>query len=82
LPRRYSDFHDSFYGWNQISSIGSIISIIGVLWFIFIIYDAFLRQNSFKGWVENTGHYNSLEWLHSSPPFFHTYNELPYVVKK
>ncbi len=31
LPRRYSDFHDSFAGWNQISSLGSVISIVAVI---------------------------------------------------
>ncbi len=82
LPRRYSDFHDSFYGWNQISSVGSIISILGVVWFLFIIYNAYIKQIKFEGWVENTGHHLSLEWTHSSPPAHHTYNELPYVFKK
>lgn len=47
LPRRYSDFHDSFVGWNQISSIGSIISIVGIILFIFIIYDALVKERVF-----------------------------------
>lgn len=49
LPRRYSDFHDSFAGWNLISSLGSVISIVGVVWFIFIVYDAFAREIKFAG---------------------------------
>lgn len=31
FPRRYSDFADSFAGWNLISSFGSVISILGVI---------------------------------------------------
>jgi cytochrome c oxidase subunit 1 len=31
LPRRYSDYPDSYAGWNLISSLGSTISIVGVV---------------------------------------------------
>lgn len=31
LPRRYSDYHDSFAAWNKISSIGAIISLVSVV---------------------------------------------------
>jgi len=79
LPRRYSDFHDSFAGWNQISSLGSVISIVAVIWFIYIVYDAYAREIKFVGWVEDSGYYPSLEWAQTSPPAHHTYNELPYV---
>nr|YP_001648589.1 cytochrome c oxidase subunit I [Xestospongia muta]ABW83896.1 cytochrome c oxidase subunit 1 [Xestospongia muta] len=79
LPRRYSDYHDSFAGWNQISSMGSVISIVAVVWFIYIVYDAYAREIPFVGWVEDSGHYPSLEWAQPSPPAHHTYNELPFV---
>lgn len=81
LPRRYSDFHDSFAGWNQVSSVGSVISIVGVVWFIYIVYDAYVREIKFVGWTDNSGHYPSLEWAQASPPAHHTYNELPFVIQ-
>ena len=81
LPRRYSDFHDSFAGWNQISSIGSMISIVGVVWFIYIVYDAYVQEIKFEGWTEDSGYYPSLEWAQASPPAHHTYNELPFVLQ-
>ena len=81
LPRRYSDFHDSFMGWNQISSIGSIISIVGIILFIFIIYEALQKEREFVGWKENILSDSTLEWIQATPPAQHTYNELPYVYK-
>ena len=80
LPRRYSDFVDSFAGWNLVCSLGSTISIVGVLWFVFLVYDAYAREVKFIGWIENSGaSWASLEWVQPSPPQPHTYNELPFV---
>lgn len=82
LPRRYSDYHDSFAGWNQISSLGSMVSIVGVVLFLYIIYEAYAREVKFQGWFEGDSEKSSsLEWIQASPPAHHTYNELPYVVK-
>nr|YP_010127281.1 cytochrome c oxidase subunit I [Paraconotrochus antarcticus]QPO84685.1 cytochrome c oxidase subunit I [Paraconotrochus antarcticus] len=75
LPRRYSDFPDSFGGWNLISSLGSSISIVGVVWFLYIIYALYATEERFLSWA-NKG---SIEWFLSSPPLSHTYNELPFV---
>jgi len=55
LPRRYSDFPDSFAGWNFISSVGSVISIVGVFIFLYIIYDAYVKKVLFKDWGYNGG---------------------------
>lgn len=81
LPRRYSDYHDSFAGWNQISSVGSLISIVSVMVFLYLVYDAYVREIKFVGWTNDSGHYTSLEWVQTSPPAHHTYNELPFVYK-
>jgi len=35
IPRRYSDYPDTFLAWNIISSIGSLISIIRTIFFLF-----------------------------------------------
>ena len=81
LPRRYSDYHDSFAGWNQISSLGSFISIVSVMVFLYLVYDAYVWEIKFVGWTKDSGHYPSLEWSQTSPPAHHTYNELPFVYK-
>lgn len=80
MPRRYSDFPDTMATWNLVSSLGSTISIIGVVWFIFIIYDAFVREEKFVSWYDNNYESNvTLEWVFNSPPAHHTYNELPLI---
>ena len=41
MPRRIPDYPDSFVNWNYYSSFGSIISVVSVFFFIYLIVDAF-----------------------------------------
>nr|YP_002971059.1 cytochrome c oxidase subunit I [Ilyocoris cimicoides]ACJ69509.1 cytochrome c oxidase subunit I [Ilyocoris cimicoides] len=74
MPRRYSDYPDSFTSWNIISSMGSMISIIGVMVFMLIIWESMItkRINLFS--MNMT---TSIEWLQKYPPAEHSYHELP-----
>jgi cytochrome c oxidase subunit 1 len=38
FPRRYTDFSDGYAFYNYISSLGSMISVVGVFLFVYIIY--------------------------------------------
>lgn len=40
-PRRISDYPDAFAGWNYIASVGSMITLISIFLFIYIIYRQF-----------------------------------------
>nr|YP_002364602.1 cytochrome c oxidase subunit I [Pedetontus silvestrii]ACC60216.1 cytochrome c oxidase subunit I [Pedetontus silvestrii] len=76
MPRRYSDYPDAYTIWNVISSTGSYISLIGVIFLIVIIWEAMISARPVMF------HYStpaSLEWLHNTPPADHSYNELPMI---
>jgi len=78
MPRRYVDYPDAFAGWNMVSSIGSYISALGVVLFLYCIYDAFARKEKAgdNPWGKSA---TTLEWTLSSPPPFHQFNELPRI---
>nr|YP_010309718.1 cytochrome c oxidase subunit I [Croscherichia paykulli]UMR54835.1 cytochrome c oxidase subunit I [Croscherichia paykulli] len=74
MPRRYSDYPDAYTLWNIISSVGSMISLIGVLFLIFIIWEALTSRRKSLLPLNMT---TSIEWLQSMPPAEHSYSELP-----
>jgi len=38
MPRRISDYPDAFAGWNWVSSLGSMISILATVLFLYIVF--------------------------------------------
>ena len=78
MPRRIPDYPDAFAGWNMVASIGSYISAIGVLLFLYIIYRTFTAgvKAPANPWGPGA---TTLEWTLPSPPPFHTYEELPQI---
>ena len=91
MPRRISDYPDAYTDWNYIASIGSIISIISALLFIYILYrqltDKIIERNYNWQQLEYFGNRytpvtlkiksENFECLISNPPKFHTFEELP-----
>lgn len=74
MPRRYTDYSDGFVFWNQVSSLGSLISIFGVLLFIFIALESLLisRVHVYSG-----SPYSNFEFVEfCSPLSYHTFEEL------
>lgn len=90
FPRRYNDFPDAFAGWNYLSSFGSIISVIAVIVFIYVVYRTFTdnitvgrnywHSPQFFEIDTDVSPVTSLEWVQDSPPGIHTANELAYLV--
>nr|YP_010415035.1 cytochrome c oxidase subunit I [Agrilus ornatus]URW97756.1 cytochrome c oxidase subunit I [Agrilus ornatus] len=77
MPRRYSDYPDAYLSWNIISSVGSLISFIGTMMFIFIIWESMTSSR------KSLSPFNlpaSIEWLQSTPPAEHSYSELPIIL--
>nr|AHH93109.1 cytochrome c oxidase subunit 1 [Peniagone sp. YYH-2013] len=77
MPRRYSDYPDAYSSWNWVSSIGSIISLVGAILFLFLLWEALsYPQNIKKPNFSST----SLEWMYNSfPPSHHTFEETPQI---
>jgi cytochrome c oxidase subunit 1 len=79
MPRRYIDYPDVYHLWNKVSSYGSYISGIGVLLFLYIVYEAFAKKRVAGDNPWGVGA-TTLEWTLPSPPPFHQYETLPRIV--
>nr|YP_010535403.1 cytochrome c oxidase subunit I [Argas ricei]UYB77990.1 cytochrome c oxidase subunit I [Argas ricei] len=78
MPRRYSDYPDFFTKWNIISSMGSIISLISVVIFIFIMLESlFMKRIVISSQFLNS----SSEWQQNFPPAEHTFNQNNILIK-
>uniref|UniRef100_Q642X4 Cytochrome c oxidase subunit 1 n=9 Tax=Clymenella torquata TaxID=292503 RepID=Q642X4_CLYTO len=64
MPRRYSDYPDTYLKWNIISSAGSMISFVALLFFIFILWEALSAQ---RGVIAASHLGAALEWQDLAP---------------
>lgn len=73
------DYPEAFTLWNQVASVGYVITLAGVGVFLAMLVDAmvFRRKAEANPWGEGA---TTLEWTLSSPPPFHQFNELPKIV--
>jgi cytochrome c oxidase subunit 1 len=78
MPRRYVDYPDAFALWNGVSSIGYVITALGVGVFLIVLLEAAIRRRKAEAnpWGEGA---TTLEWSLPSPPPFHQFNELPVI---
>jgi heme/copper-type cytochrome/quinol oxidase subunit 1 len=78
MPRRIPDYPDVYAGWNMISSIGAFISAASAVFFIYVMYRTFTsgEKCADNPWGEGA---DTLEWTVTSPPPFHTFNDLPQI---
>jgi cytochrome c oxidase subunit 1 len=90
MPRRINDYPDAFAGWNLISSIGSLVSVVATALFLHILYlqlvegKSSIRYPWFKPEFFSDSlqtmmirSYESLEWALNSPPKPHPFISLP-----
>nr|ACL99801.1 cytochrome c oxidase subunit I [Haliotis tuberculata] len=79
MPRRYSDYPDSYTKWNVVSSFGSMISLVAVLYFMVIVWESLVSQRGVL-WALNMS--TSLEWTNLLPLDFHNLAETPNCYQK
>ncbi len=78
MPRRYADYPDAYAGWNMVSSVGAFISALGVVVFLWCVFQAFARKRKAGNNPWGAGA-TTLEWTLPSPPAFHSYEALPRI---
>jgi cytochrome c oxidase subunit 1 len=78
MPRRYPDYPDAFAGWHMVSSFGTYISLAATVFFVFVALKTLTsgRKVGENYWGEGA---TTLEWSVSSPPPFHTFEDLPRI---
>ena len=82
MPRRIFDYPDAFAPWNYVASLGSYLSALSAVYFLYVIYVALTDSKNvvhdINPWVRRDTEY-TLEWLLPSPPAFHTFHQLPVI---
>jgi hypothetical protein len=54
MPRRIPDYPDAYWAWNYISTMGSLLSLLGVILFFILILDIFRQTDLFFKLNNNT----------------------------
>lgn len=69
IPRRYCDYPDGFTYWNTVSSFGRLVTVISIVFFVFIIWEGTRRSR-----VVNQHAFNltTSEFFYDSPSPSHT----------
>nr|YP_003406728.1 cytochrome c oxidase subunit I [Microcosmus sulcatus]CAL23097.2 cytochrome c oxidase subunit I [Microcosmus sulcatus] len=78
MPRRYNDFPDFYLLYNVISSIGSIMSVAGVVLFVYAIWLSFVEVPEIY-YIDSS--FKAMEWSLGTPPPLHTWVEGPITMK-
>jgi cytochrome c oxidase subunit 1 len=78
MPRRIPDYTPAFAHWNYVSTVGYMITVVGVAVFFVNLFWSLAagRKAPNNPWGEGA---TTLEWTLSSPPPFHQYSTLPRI---
>ncbi|MGF1605512.1 MAG: cytochrome c oxidase subunit I [Rhodothalassiaceae bacterium] len=76
MPRRYIDYYEGYALWHEVSSWGTYLTGVGLLWFLGVAWYTITRGEKCADnpWGEGA---TTLEWTLPSPPPFHQFNRLP-----
>jgi cytochrome c oxidase subunit 1 len=78
MPRRIADYPDAYAGWNLVSSLGAVVSLVGALMFIYLLWKTVTSGEKAPAnpWGEGA---TTLEWTVDSPAPFHTHEVPPRI---
>nr|YP_009489686.1 cytochrome c oxidase subunit I [Falcidens acutargatus]AWH02118.1 cytochrome c oxidase subunit 1 [Falcidens acutargatus] len=76
MPRRISDYPDCYTKWNVISSMGSLISFVAILFFMVMLWESVISK---RGVLWSTNMSTNLEWDSRLPVDFHNHPETIYL---
>ena len=79
IPRRYSDYPDVLTHWNVIRSLGSILTIISLFLFIFILWESLSSKRTIISLPYQS---SSIEWEDILPHYFHNRDETLIISRK
>jgi cytochrome c oxidase subunit 1 len=77
MPRRYSDYPDRYMRWNVVSRVGSIVTIVSIFIFIFVVWE---RLISHRAVIAVNSSSSSIEFTQSFPPIEHRYETSPILI--
>ena len=79
MPRRYCDYPDCYSQWHWVSSYGALVSFVSLLFFLFVVWEAKIRQ---RGVVFSSHRLRELDWRRRKnlfPLASHSFNVLPWI---
>ena len=76
MPRRIIDYPEVYGGWNYITSIGGIVTLISFAIFFIIVFHALVSGKKAPANYWGSGA-DTLEWTLDSPPDYHSFEEQP-----
>nr|YP_010875342.1 cytochrome c oxidase subunit I [Ciconiphilus decimfasciatus]WGW14996.1 cytochrome c oxidase subunit 1 [Ciconiphilus decimfasciatus] len=79
MPRRYIDYPDNFYLWNFLSSMGSMITFLSIIFFIHSLFLSMVNKNKCLNFSSSN---SFIEWLIDYPPSFHVFMTSPMIFIK
>lgn len=69
IPRRYCDYPDGFTYWNTVCSLGRLVTVISIVFFVFIIWEGVRRGRVVNQYTSNL---TTSEFFHDFPSPSHT----------
>ena len=79
IPRRYADYSDVYYAWNKVSSLGSFMSVLSAILFVFILWEAFTARRGVVFNHHSSVHLEFKTARNISPLPYHTNAESPKI---